>query len=68
MMLDAVHTVRNMNKSTTNRKREYDMLSLEAPNGLTFNPGLQQYLNIRYDDFGKPVGRSVMGNKDDFHR
>lgn len=42
------------------------MLSLDAPSGLLFNPNVKKYMNIRYDDFGKPVGRSVLGNKEEF--
>ena len=42
------------------------MLSLDAPSGLLFNPNVKKYMKIRYDDLGKPVGRSVLGNKEEF--
>lgn len=45
-----------------------NMLSLDAPSGLLFNPNVKEFMNIRYDDFGKPVGRSVLGNKDEYVR
>ena len=57
-----------MNRSTTNRKVTDNMLSLDAPSGLLFNPNVKEFMNIRYDDYGKPVGRSVLGNKDEYVR
>ena len=65
-MKDAVNMVRNMNHSATNKKVSDNMLSLEAPSGLSFNPNVKKYMNIRYDDYGKPVGRSVIGNREEF--
>ena len=55
-----------MNHSTNHKKLSDNMLSLDAPSGLLFNPNVKKYMNIRYDDFGKPVGRSVLGNKEEF--
>lgn len=57
-----------MNHSTTNKKKSDNMLNLDAPSGLLFNPNVKKFLNIRYDDYGKPVGRSVLGNKDEYIR
>jgi len=44
------------------------MLSLEAPSGLLFNPNVKKFMNIRYDEMGKMLGRSVLGNQDEFIR
>jgi hypothetical protein len=43
------------------------MTDLRPPTGLTYNPKISSFLNIQFDNFKKPIGRTVLGDKNDYN-
>jgi hypothetical protein len=54
-----------LNEQKTNLKG-FNYMGLDVPGHMKINPEQAQILNVRYQG-GKPIKRSVIGDKDEFH-